>query len=30
MILHPFYGTYGTDVDELIFGGEEEVIYSER
>lgn len=30
MILHPMYSSYGSDVDELIFGSEEDIIYSER
>lgn len=30
MILNKFRGAYGSDVDELIFGSEEDVIYSER
>lgn len=30
MIFYPLFGIYSEDVDELIFGGEEAVIYSER
>lgn len=30
MLLYEVRGSYGSDVDELIFGSEEEVIYSER
>ena len=30
MILYALYRSSGSDIDELIFGSEEEVIYSER